>query len=638
MRASRPSVSDLFRVGLDHHRAGRLAEAEALYREVLAVDPRHADSRHLLGVIAQQVGRFDLAASLIASAIALHPQAAPYHFNLANALAGLGRVGDAEASYRQALRLAPELAEAHNNLGTLLQADGRLAEAAECFAAAARANPGYAEAHGNLGGALLKLGRAAEAEASIRRALALRPDLAVLHANLADALISLGRLAEAEMACGEALRLRPDDAAAQLSRATVLALTGRVAEAEPAWRQVVRLRPADALAHVNLAITLVYLERLDEAEAEFREALRLQPENVQALAGLASALCQGGRYAEAEALYREALRHSPDAAEVHFNLGTVLLRNGQLIEGWREHEWRWQAHQVGQGRFAEPRWEGEPIGGRTILLHAEQGLGDTLQFCRYAPLVAALGAGVVLEVQPPLRRLLTSLSGVSALVAQGDALPPFDLHLPLMSLPGVMHTALATIPGETPYLRADAEAIARWQERLAGLSGVRVGLVWAGNPRRGGLALHEATDRRRSIPLGEFAALAGLSGVSFVSLQKGESAGTKAPAGMVLHDWTHELDDFADTAALVAVLDLVISVDTSVAHLAGALGKPVWLLNRFDTCWRWLLGRDDSPWYPTLQQFRQKTPGDWQDVFRNVRRALTELAASREAATPTSNT
>jgi len=301
---------------------------------------------------------------------------------------------------------------------------------------------------------------------------------------------------------------------------------------------------------------------------------------------------------------------------------------GRFEEGWKEYEWRWKTKLLSgdAGRFSAPTWGGEAIGDRVILLHAEQGLGDTLQFCRYAPLIAA-GARVVLEVQAPLTRLLSQLPGIAAIVARGDGLPPFDLHCPLLSLAGVVGTTLDTIPAEAPYLAADPALAADWRDRLAGLGGLRTGLVWAGGRRLD--ANLAAVDRRRSIALDTMSPLGEVSGVTFISLQKGDPSAQAAhpPAGMALYDFTADLHDFADTAALIDNLDLVISVDTSVVHLAGALGKPVWLLNRFDTCWRWLLDRDDSPWYPQLRQFRQPSPGDWKSVISGVGDALQCLAA-----------
>jgi hypothetical protein len=273
-------------------------------------------------------------------------------------------------------------------------------------------------------------------------------------------------------------------------------------------------------------------------------------------------------------------------------------------------------------RYTQPRWDGRECHDRIVLLHAEQGFGDALQFCRYVPLVAAR-ARVLLEVPRPLLRLLSGLEGVEQIVAEGDKLPSFDFCAPLMSLPHVFGTELETIPARTPYLAAPPARVAAWRERLAALPRRRIGLVWAGNPRP-----HQpeanAVDRRRSTSLDRFAPLAEVPGVSFVSLQKGAAAvqSRTPPSGMVVHDWTEELVDFAETAALVEALDLVISVDTSVVHLVGALGKEIWMLNRFDGCWRWLLDRTDSPWYPTLRQFRQRRPGDWDGVISDIRDAL----------------
>jgi hypothetical protein len=299
------------------------------------------------------------------------------------------------------------------------------------------------------------------------------------------------------------------------------------------------------------------------------------------------------------------------------------LLSGRFEEGWKEHEWRWKTkHMSASARdFSEPLWSGEAIGDRVLLLHAEQGLGDTLQFCRYVPLILA-SAKIVLEVQAPLVRLLSRLSGVIEIVKRGNKLPSFDVHCPLLTLPHVFGTTIDTIPATIPYLAADPTHAAEWRKRLAHLDGLRVGLVWAGGQQL-------PADSRRSIVLDMLAPLAEVSGISFVSLQKGEAAAQTAnrPAGLTVHDFTADLHDFADTAALVDGLDLVISVDTAVAHLAGALGKPVWLLNRFDIDWRWLLDRDDSSWYPTLRQFRQPSPGDWNHVICAVRHALQRLRA-----------
>ena len=664
MYAEASSVAVSLDAGLAHHRAGRLPQAEAVYRQILATQPDHADAIFLLGVAALQTGDPAGALDLFIRAVKLQPRNSAYHSNMAVALRALGRRGEAIASYREALlhqpgnlethiqlglllgecgdvaseeaqyrlvlrhpvgldlaavrtqvdarfhlanllvrrkqfddaisefrqvlRHRPDFAEAHCNLGAVLFDLAAFGECERCYREALRLNPGFAEAHNNLGGLLLKLGRLDEAEVNLREACRFRPDFAEALNNLGDLLRRRGRLEEAEACCREALRLKPDHVPAQLMLGNALREAGRFHEAEPCYRAALDRNPAWPEALNNLGTLLYDLGRPDEA--------------IQSL--------------------RKAVSQRPDYADAHFNLGITLLLAGQFDEGWREYEWRWKQetkkpHLRG---FSQPLWDGGDIGDRILLLHAEQGLGDTLQFCRFVPENAA-GRRVVLEVQRPLLPLLTGLPGIERIVACGDPLPPFDLHCPLLSLSRVLGTTLDTIPREASYLRADPHRVAAWRGRVGQLDGLRVGLVWAGNQTMSG-------DRRRSIPLERFSELADLRGVSFVSLQKGSAASQSPPLGLPLHDWTDDLHDFSETAALIEALDLVISVDTGVAHLAGALGRPVWLLNRFDRCWRWLLNRDDSPWYPSLRQFRQIQPGDWTSVLRNVR---AELEQSRLA-------
>jgi tetratricopeptide (TPR) repeat protein len=619
------SLTEVFRRGFADHQAGRLGEAEAAYRQVLAAEPRHADALHFLGVIAHQVGKDEIAADLIGRAIDVDAAQAAYHCNLGLILCTLGRPGEAERSLRAALALRPEFPEALNHLGIALHRLGRPGEAEASYREALRLMPNFADALNNLGISLAGLGRSAEALACYREALHAKPDFPDAFANLGIVLAALGRPAEAEECYRQALRLRPDFPGALNNLGAALTTLGRAEEAEACFRAVVRLQPDLADAHSNLAVALCDLRRHAEAEVCAREAIRLQPAYADAHSNLGTALFDLRRLGEAEASYREALRLKPDFPQAHMNLASTLLVTARFAEGWEEHEWRWKAkHLMGGARgFAAPLWRGEALGEGVLLLHAEQGLGDTLQFCRYAPL-AAERARVALEVQAPLKRLLSRLGGVSEVLAQGEALPPFAAQAPLMSLPRAFG---AVIPAKVPYLAADPGEAALWRERLAGLGGLKVGLCWAGEPRKGFPEL-AAVDARRSITLAAMAPLATVEGVSFVSLQKGAPALQAAapPPGMTLADPTWQLADFADTAALIETLDLVISVDTSVAHLAGAMAKPIWLLNRFDGCWRWLLDRDDSPWYPTLRQFRQPAPGDWTSVLDAATKALQALA------------
>jgi tetratricopeptide (TPR) repeat protein len=464
------------------------------------------------------------------------------------------------------------------------------------------------------------------AEKLYRTALQQRPDFSPAWATLGLARMAAGALDEAEQHQREALRLDPTLPEAHNGLGLVHYKYGRVAEAENCFRGCLRLWPEHPGAHLNLAVALQSRGHLHAAEASYRDALRFGADVVQVYNNISVLLRELGRIREAEAAVRMALRLQPDRPDAQVNLAMILLLTGRWAEAWPPYEARWQIGEPAAQRrpFVQPLWTGEqPIAGKTILLHAEQGFGDTLQFCRYAPLVAAQGAHVVLEVQPPLVRLLARLQGVAQVVAAGDVLPDFDVHCPLMSLPRAFATTPETVPASVPYLTADPAHKAAWRDALAPLPGRRVGLVWAGSTRAW-LPHAAALDRRRSMRLADMAPLAAVRGCSFVSLQLGPPAAqlNEPPAGLTVHKVAEVLGDFADTAALVANLDLVIAVDTAVAHLAGALGRPVWLLNRFDTCWRWLLGREDSPWYPTLRQFRHDGQEDWPSVMQRVAAAL----------------
>ncbi len=506
-------------------------------------------------------------------------------------------------------------------------------EPAAASGGADRGTPDVPVAPDRLGYDLHMQGQFEAAERAYRDALCPRPDSAELWSNLGLAVQAQHRFAEAETCQQQALRLAPNYPEAHNNLGLAQYEQGRVAEAENSFRGALRLRPDDANALLNLGTALQSLNRLVEAEACYRQALAGGGDPARVLNNLGLLLQEMGRPAEAEEACRAALAHRPGQADARTNLALVLLLRAAYAEGWPAYEARWQVASMttAMRSFSQPQWTGGmAIAGRTILLHAEQGFGDTLQFCRYAPLLAAAGAQVLLEAPAALCRLLESLDGVAQVIPAGEVLPPFDLHCPLMSLPFGFGTTLQTIPNAVPYLHADPARVAAWRQALAALPGRRIGLVWGGSSRSG--QPHAvAVDRRRSMPLAALAPLAGIAGCSFISLQLGPPAAQARPAGLVLHDPTGGLRDFADTASLVEALDLVISVDTAVAHLAGALGKPVWLLNRFDTCWRWLLGRDDSPWYPTLRQFRQAAPGDWATPVAHAARDLARLTAGDEA-------
>jgi tetratricopeptide (TPR) repeat protein len=451
------------------------------------------------------------------------------------------------------------------------------------------------------------------------RALALDPGSAQSHFNRGNALRALKRHKEA-LACYErALAIRPGHAGALYNRGNALRDLKRYEQALDSYNRALDIQPAHAAALNNRGIVLRALRRHEESLASYDRALALKPDDVGTLNNRGNVLLALKRHDEALASFQRALALKPDHAGAHWNEGLCRLITGDFGSGWRKYEWRWQRATFTSSKrdFSEPLWLGDqPVAGKTVLLHAEQGFGDTIQFCRYASVVAALGAKVVLEAQPPLRALLASLDGPAQVVAKGEALPAFDYHCPLLSLPLAFDTRIDTVPSSIPYLRAPVDRVPRWAARLGTSAAPRVGIAWSGQPKH-------RNDHNRSIALASLLPLLG-KGVQFVGLQKDVRSRDREilDRHRDLLNLGEELTDFADTAALISQLDLVIAVDTSVAHLAGALGKPVWVLLPFTPDWRWLLDRDDSPWYPTARLFRQPASGDWDSVVRKVVEAL----------------
>jgi tetratricopeptide (TPR) repeat protein len=634
MSTTARTIADTLAEATALHQRGRLAEAETVYRGLQQRHPGAPDPLFRLGLLLAQTNRLAEAVAMFSAALLVAPHFASLWREQAAALMRLDRLDAALEAYDRLLALQPEDVEAFNNRGAALLRLARPAEALASFESALAVRPDLPEALCNRGNALLALGRVAAALASYDQALALRPTLAEAEMNRAEALARLDRTADALASYDRALALAPGLVQAHYNRGNLLQTLDRQAEAVASFDAALALVPTHAAAACNRATALRALGRVDEALAGYEQALAHNPTLVQALVNRASLLGMHGRHQEALAGYAQAKAIFPESADAHWNEALCRLAIGDFPGGWREHEWRWRTDSL---RLAErvcpqPLWLGKtPLTGRTILLHGEQGNGDVLQFCRFAPLVAALGAPgeihVVLEVPYMLARLIRTMPGPQRVIAHNEIPPAFDVHCPLLSLPLALGTTLETIPARVPYLWADPDQARAWQIRLAALPGLRVGLVWAGNPRTADPAAN-AIDRRRSMALARLAPLGAVPGVSFVSLQKGARAeeAKTPPPGLTLHDWTDELWDFADTAALISALDLVISVDTSVAHLAGALGKPVWVLNRYDACWRWLYGRTDSPWYPSLRLFRQSRYDEWDSVIEEVSAALRERA------------
>jgi hypothetical protein len=435
-----------------------------------------------------------------------------------------------------------------------------------------------------------------------------------------------GKLPEAVASYQQALRLRPDSAATHYSLGSALQVQGKFAEAAASYREALRLRPDYVEALNNLGNTLREQGQLSESVASFERAMILRPQSVEAYINLAAALQDQGKRSEAADRLEQALRLRPDFAEARYNRSMLWLLQGNFEQGWPEYENRWRLKDDPASTRSLPRWDGSSLAGKTILLFAEQGMGDTLQFIRYSAVVKERGAKVVAEVPPALMGVLAGCPGIDQLVPQGDPLPPCDLQAALMSLPGLCGTTLASIPAMILYLVTDPSRVAHWRGQLASVSGFKVGICWQGNPAY-------KHDRRRSVLLAQFAPLAEIPGICLVNLQRGpggdqwDAIARAWPTVDLIGLAQEPHEAWMESAALICALDLVITVDTAVAHLAGALGKPVWVALPFSPDWRWLLEREDSPWYPTLRLFRQTQPEDWPGVFQRIRQALTKQLA-----------
>jgi len=624
------SAEALFNRGWTLHELKRFEEALASYDRALKVRPDLAEAFCNRGLTLHELKRFEEALASHDRALALRPDYAEALSNRGLTLHELKRFEKALASYDRALTVRPDFAEALSNRGVTLHELKRFEEALASYDRALKARPDYADALSNRGVTLYELKRFEEALTSYDRVLMLRPDYAEALSNRGNALHKLKRLEEALASYDRVLKVRPDYAKALSNRGVTLYTLKRFAEALASYDRALKVRPDYAEALCNRGNTLKELKRFEEALASYDRALTLQPDLAEALSNRGNVLHELKRFEEALASYDRAFKVRPDYAEAHLNEALCRLLIGDFDHGWEKHEWRWETEHLrgGKRNFAQPQWTGQQdIAGKTVLLHAEQGFGDTIQFCRYVPLVAARGARVILEVQEPLHELMNTLPGAAQIISRGEPLPDFDIHCPLLSLPLAFGTRLETIPSVTPYLRAPAQALKKWQEKLGKKNKLRVGLVWSGGFRPNQPELW-SVNKRRNIPL---AKLGGLKNpdIEFYSLQKGQPAESEL-ADLILRSWdgpqivdfTSLLNDFSDTAGLVENLDLVISVDTSTAHLVGALGKPVWILNRFDTDWRWLLDREDSPWYPTARLFRQDETRQWDNVIARVHVAL----------------
>jgi tetratricopeptide (TPR) repeat protein len=623
--------------GVALHQLRRFAEALESYQRALQLKPDYAEAHGNRGATLQELGRLEEALRSHERALQLQPDYIQAHSNRGVTLLKLGRLEEALQSYERTLQIKPDHAEAHNNRGAVLQKLGRLEEALQSCERALKIKPDYPEAHNNRGVTLQKLGRSEEALKSYERALQIQPDYAEVHNNRAVTLQEIGRVEAALHGFECTLQLKPDYAEAHNNRGIMLQKLGRLEDALQSHDCALRLKSDYAEAYGGRGSALQELGRLDEALQSYQRALQLKRDCAETYISLGVWHYMRNEPEAAVANFNRAIALRPDLASAYMNRAYAALLAGDFASGWADHEWRWKDRpQMVDPRYPDRTlWLGrETLNGKTMVLHSEQGAGDTLQFARYAKQVADLGATVILEVESQLATVLADLEGVSQLVVRGERLPAFDYHCPLISLPLAFATSLSTIPARVPYLAGDRVKTRYWKERLGPRTKPRVGLVWSGGFRPDQPKFWPS-NKRRNVPLARMAPLRNAD-ITFYSLQKGQPAESelmelKAAGwqGPELIDFTESLHDFSDTAALIENLDLVISVDTSVAHLAGALAKPVWIMNRFDTCWRWLLNRDDSPWYPTARLYRQQRAGDWDSVVERIRIDLLQTRFDR---------
>ncbi len=524
-------------------------------------------------------------------AVELEPDNAAARASLANALRSGGEFHEAITHYRKALAIDGTNAAIHNNLGgAILCAQGSLDDAIACFEQALAIKPDYAEAHYNLGNVFRIQGQLDQAIAHYEQALAFQPGSADIHNTLAHALRDQGRLDNAIACFQRALALRPDGSDIHYHLGNVFSDQGKLTEALACYERALALRPDYADAHTNLIVTLMEQGRLDDALA----------------------CCE------------RALAFNPDSADAHLCEAHIRLLTGDFANGWREYEWRWGVKEAKPHALASPMWAGQPVPGKTILLHCEQGLGDSIQFVRYARFVRENCGRVMLSCPASLAPLFQGVQGIDEILHDGLNPPDYEFHSPLLSLPGLFRTTLDTIPDCVPYLQPDPARAKVWRERPGGHPGFKVGVAWRGSATN-------QNDRNRSLTAARFAEFLDIPGLLVVSLQKDGTAAEVKTLGEVRASFLNAApleEGLADAAALMTTLDLVISVDTSLCHLAGALGVPVWTLIPFTPDWRWLLEREDSPWYPTMRLFRQPKFGDWPSVLERLRTELIRLTTT----------
>ena len=576
------SISIMLKQALEQHQAGCFDQAELAYKEVLRLSPENPDALHFLGLIAYQNQDYDTAADLIVKAISVVPNNPIFFRHLGQTFQKQNKLDQAADSYRKAIEINPEYVEAYNNLGGLFHLRKKLDQAINLF----------------------------------QKSISLDSNMADTHYVLGQLFEEKGMPPRALKAYQKAIALNPKHAEAQCKIGDIFQEQGNLDQAINSYRVALDSCPGFAEGYNNLGSVLKKKNQLDAAIVAFEKAIETNPKYVRAYSNLGAALVEKNEIEEATQHFERALFMNPDFADAHFNQAIIFLLQGRLEEGWEKYEWRWNSTQKSQKRdFKQLLWNGTTLNGKTILVHTEQGFGDAIQFVRYVDLLCDLNTTVIFECETELKTLFKSIDCIDKLVAKGEKIPDFDVHVPLLSLPRIFGTTLKNIPAEIPYLYPDVEVNPIFLSDSS--RKFKIGIAWAGNPEH-------VNDHNRSIDLKRFECLLSLEEYEFFSLQIGEHREDIKQYGYdyMIKDLGKQFADFHCTASAILQLDLIISVDTAVAHLAGALGKPVWILLPFMPDWRWMLNRLDSPWYPSMRLFRQNEIGNWMSVFEQLKLSL----------------
>ncbi|OGP50502.1 MAG: hypothetical protein A2Y79_06310 [Deltaproteobacteria bacterium RBG_13_43_22] len=602
-------------LGTVYQGQGQTQEAVHWYQKALSINPSFAEALYNLGNVYKDRKEWEETFFYSRKALELDPFLAEAYNNLGIAHYQKDQLEEAIASWQKAIELKSDYVSAYVNLGTALGREKRLDEAIHSFRTALELNPDQALPWVNLGNIYKEKNEVKEAVFCFRKALLIDPNIAESYMNLGSLAMEQGHLDGAVVCYLKAIELNPDSAETCYNLGNVYKDKQESATAIVYYQKAIELRPDYHQAFNNLALILQGQGRYEESIDLLNQALALNPDIPEVLNNLGNACKDLKKTDEAIGLFRKAITINSDYPEGHWNLSLALLMTGCFEEGWPEYEWRWKLKGViSRTDIRRPLWDGNNLQGKRILLFAEQGFGDSIQFIRYVPLVAGRGGRVVVECQTELASLLASVEGIDKIVKHGEPLPEFEFQCPILSLPMIFRTNLSTIPAPIPYIFSDPEKVQKWRDRLSlDTAKYKIGLVWAGKP-------DHSNDQNRSLAFEELWPLTQIPGISFYSLQKGEAAGQakNLPQGMNWLDVSGELHDFTETGALIQNLDLTISVDTAVAHLAGALGRPVWTLLPFSPDWRWLLDREDTPWYPTMRLFRQTAYKNWAGVIQKM--------------------